>query len=531
MSATVLLGVAHQTLASELRAVVGEAGDYAITGAEATSSAVLTALERNPSDVVLLHEDLGPLPVLDLVRDVVQRHPTVAVVLLVREGTSAILSSAMEAGARGLLSLPLSLEETTARLSSAVQLSRSLQRALSGEVDAGQAGGQLVVLAGAKGGVGTTTLAVHLALLAAAGGGRRVCLVDLDLQGGDVAALFDVTSERGVVDLADAADDLSPRAIADSCFVHPTGLRLLLAPAEGERGEELNRRAARAVLAALRSRFDIVVVDAGTVVTAANAEAVNLADTALVVVTPDVLSLRAARRLTKLWSRLQVRKDTDVTLVVNMARRDASFQPETARRFSGTPVAQSVVPSAVRELEDPTNAGDPALLVAGQFSRGLGALAAELDLVVGGGSGSNRRDSRGRTSGTRAARRRRDPDAAEVAAAVPEGRRRRRGGDDGQVAAELIPAMFVLALVALAALQGVAYGYGLVLAGHAAERGARELAVGRPVSAACSTVPGGFGCDVDATADDRVRAVLTVPRLFPLGDRLTVDADAGTVVE
>lgn len=518
MSASVLLGVVDQTLAAEMRAVVGEAGDYEITGAEASSTGVLNSLDRTLTDVVLLHQDLGPLPVLELVRQIAQRHPMVAVMLLVRDGTSAVLASAMEAGARSVLSLPLSVEETAARLASAVTLARSLRRALSGEADAMVGGGRLVVLAGAKGGVGTTTLAIHLALLAGRSDGLRVCLVDLDLQAGDVSAFFDLTSERGVVDLAEAAEDLSPRAIADACFVHASGLRLLLAPAEGERGEEVRRPAARAMLAALRSRFDLVVVDVGTIMTAAGAEAVNLADVALVVVTPDVLSLRAARRLTRLWSRLRVRKEADVFLVVNMASKRSSFQPDTARKFSGTPVARTTIPESLRELEDPMNAGDPGLLVAGQFSRGLAQLASELDIAVVGPPGSGA----SRVGGSRGSRRR-----SSKADAVPGPLR----NSSGQISVEIIPVMFVLALVFFGALQGVAYGYGLALAGHASERGARELAVGKPVSSGCNTVPGAYGCALVPTSPNRVRATLTVPRVFPLGPALKISSDAGTVRE
>lgn len=526
LSASILLGVVDQTLAAAMRAVVGEAGDYEVTATEATSAGVLASLDRALTDVVVLHEDLGPLPVLDLVRDIAQRHPTAVVMLLVREGTSAVLSSAMEAGVRSVLSLPLSVEETAAKLASAVTLSRSLQRALSGDADTMPGGGRLAVLAGAKGGVGTTTLAVHLALLAVRSGGRRVCLVDLDLQAGDVAALFDLTSERGVVDLAEAAEDLSSRAIADACFVHGSGLRLLLAPSAGERGEEVRRPAARAMLAALRSRFDLVVVDVGTVVTVAGAEAVNLADVAVMVVTPDVLALRAAHRLTGLWGRLQVRKEADVTLVVNMASRRSSFQPDTARKFSGAPVARTTVPEALPELEDPMNAGDPGLLVDGPFSRSLTQLAAELDLIPG-GAVANRGARQGRLRGGR----RRQLGQMVGGTGVVGAEQPPSGSDAGQIAVELIPVLFVLALTLLGAFQGLAYGYGLTLAGHAAERGARQLAVGRPVEGGCETVPGGYGCAIRKIAPDRVQAVLTVPRLFPLGGVLTVSSDAGTVLE
>ncbi|MCZ9336993.1 septum formation initiator, partial [Streptomyces sp. TRM76130] len=67
---------------------------------------------------------------------------------------------------------------------------------------------------------------------------------------------------RSVLDLA-AITDISPRVLADAVFRHDSGLALLLAPGEGERGEDVTDRAARQIVGALRSRYDAVVIDCG----------------------------------------------------------------------------------------------------------------------------------------------------------------------------------------------------------------------------------------------------------------------------
>ena len=123
---------------------------------------------------------------------------------------------------------------------------------------------RMVAIAGAKGGVGATTVAVHLALEAARRGpDRSVCLVDFDLQAGDVRSYLDLTHRRSVGDLVDVASDLSSRQLDESLSAHPSGLRVLLPPPEGERAEDVTGDVARRILGALRSRFDVVVVDVG----------------------------------------------------------------------------------------------------------------------------------------------------------------------------------------------------------------------------------------------------------------------------
>lgn len=506
MSTSVLLGVIDPTLAAEMRAVVGEAGDYVVLGLETTSGDLLAAVERTPPEVLMLHERVGPMPYLDVVRDVAQRFPQVAVVVLVREGTAEILNAAMESGARAVLTLPLTVEETGARLAAATAISRSVGRMLAGDLAFAGSGGRLVLLAGAKGGVGTSTLAVQLALLAAQVPERRTCLVDLDLQTGDIASLLNITTARSIVDLAEVADDLSPRVVEEACFVHPSGLRVLLAPAMGERAEDVSQVGTRAVLSALRSRFDVVIADAGAVVTDASVVAVELADVVLVVVTPDVLALRAAQRLTKLWGRLRVRKESDLMLVINQHSRNFNYQPDLARRVVGAPVAHTVIPASFKELEVVTNTGDAAALQEGPLSRALAGLAQELELVPA------------RTRVRQAVRRRRS--AAK--------------GDSGQAAIELIPVLAVLMLCFFAALQGVAYGYGYVLTGQAAARAARQLAVGNDPAGGCKSIPSAYGCSVSIDpGGTSVTATLVVPTLLPgrLGPTLTTSVDAGTVVE
>lgn len=137
-------------------------------------------------------------------------------------------------------------------------------------------GGTVVTVSGAKGGVGATVTAVQLALAARASG-RTVALLDLDLQSGDVASYLDVQFRRSVADLA-GITDINPRVLQEAVYAHDTGIALLLAPAEGERGEEVTDRVARQVVATLRSRHDVVVVDCGSQMTAATAAAVEMAD-------------------------------------------------------------------------------------------------------------------------------------------------------------------------------------------------------------------------------------------------------------
>ncbi|MCP3819058.1 AAA family ATPase [Streptomyces sp. A3M-1-3] len=332
-------------------------------------------------EVVLVHERIGPVPALELIREVALRFPAVGVVLVTTDAGPAVFSAAMDSGARGLIGLPLSYEELAARVQAAAQWSVGVRRHLGkgGDVFTGP-GGTVVTVTGAKGGVGTTFASVHLALAAQASG-RRVALVDMDLQAGDVASYLDVQFRRSIADLA-GIQDISPRVLQDAVYDHTTGLALLLAPGEGERGEEVNDRAARQIVSAVRNRYEVVVVDCGTQMNGANAAAIEMADVAVLVTTPDVVAVRAAKRMVRMWERLQVRKAEETVTVVNRYTRNTEIQPSLIEKITKTRVARTPVPANFKELQAVVDAGRVQDLDSKSVvKQALWGLAGELGLV------------------------------------------------------------------------------------------------------------------------------------------------------
>jgi pilus assembly protein CpaE len=332
-------------------------------------------------EVVVVHERIGPVPALELIREVALRFPAVGVILVTSDASPGLFQAAMDYGARGLVALPLSYEELASRVQAVAQWSVGVRRHLGagGDVFTG-VGGTVVTVSGAKGGVGATFTAIQLALAAQASG-RSTALVDMDLQTGDIASYLDVQFRRSVVDLA-AITDISPRVLADAVFRHDTGLALLLAPAEGERGEDVTDRAARQIVSALRSRYEVVVIDCGAQLSGAGAAAVEMADRALLITTPDVVAVRGAKRAVRMWDRLQIRKAEETTVVVNRHSRGTEIQPPLIQKITGTAVAATAVPANFKELQSVVDAGRVHELESkSAVKQALWGLAGELGLV------------------------------------------------------------------------------------------------------------------------------------------------------
>lgn len=352
-------------------------------------------------EVVVVHERIGPVPALELIREVALRFPSVGVILVTSDASPGLFQAAMDYGARGLVALPLSYEELASRVQAVAQWSVGVRRHLGAGVDVFTGvGGTVVTVSGSKGGVGATLTAIQLALAAQASG-RTTALVDMDLQTGDIASYLDVQFRRSVVDLA-AVGDISPRVLADAVFRHDTGVALLLAPAEGERGEDVTDRATRQIVSALRSRYEVVVIDCGAQLGGAGAAAVEMADRALLVTTPDVVAVRGAKRAVRMWDRLQIRKAEETTVVVNRHTRATEIQPPLIQKITGTTVAATTVPAHFKELQAVVDAGRVHELEAkSTVKQALWGLAGELGLVKateGAHKGGRLRGDRGSVS-------------------------------------------------------------------------------------------------------------------------------------
>ncbi|GHH40556.1 AAA family ATPase [Streptomyces candidus] len=525
MTTRILPAVGDPDAARAITTLLSQLPDAEPASPAPDSTSLLDTLARLASEsldelpeVVLVHERIGPVPALEVIREVALRFPAVGVVLISADTSPHLFTAAMDSGARGLVGLPLGYEELAVRVQNAASWSVGVRRHLGAGADVFSGpGGSVVTVTGAKGGMGATLISVQLALAARASG-KTVALVDLDLQSGDVASYLDVQFRRSIVDLA-GISDISPRVLQDALFTHATGIGLLLAPAEGERGEEVTDRVARQVVSALRNRYEVVVVDCGTQMNSANAAAVEMADQALLVVTPDVIAVRAAKRMVRLWDRLQIRKAEETVTVVNRHTRNTEIQPPLVERITGTKVARSAIPSHYKELQSAADAGRLQDLDSrSTVKQSIWALAGELGLVKAAETSSGGR-------GSRAAR---TNDRGSIGFLGRKERARGPHGDKGAVSAEFAGMFPLILLVMVIMWQAAVWGYTYSLAGNAADEGARAgtaaYGAGGTGNAECEAairrhLPGNWevaNTDCNPAGNlYKAKVTLTTPILFP----------------
>jgi len=174
--------------------------------------------------------------------------------------------------------------------------------------------GELIAFVGTKGGAGVSFLTVNMAAELSAI--ERVAVVDLDFSMGDIAAFLDLEPSSSIHDVLRDLDRLDERMLAGNVTVHPSKVHVLAQPTELVDHGEIHSEDIMRVLSAAAEAYQYVLVDCGSRVDEATLTTTSVADTIMLVTTPDVVAVRNAWRRVQLMERIGIDKSA-IRLVVN----------------------------------------------------------------------------------------------------------------------------------------------------------------------------------------------------------------------
>jgi pilus assembly protein CpaE len=206
----------------------------------------------------------------------------------------------LEAGADDVVARPLDERELEARVD-ALDLRNRHSADIRPDVvmtPTKREGRRLSVVFSPKGGVGTTTVAVNLALALANRMPQGVVIVDLESQVGQVATHLDLRPRQTFTELAGDApahEDLD--LLRTYLTQHESGVRVLAGAVVPSADTLPGAPAIGAILETLLAAFPVVVVDAGSQLDSRVIRAMELADDLIVVVTPDFPTLKSVHAM------------------------------------------------------------------------------------------------------------------------------------------------------------------------------------------------------------------------------------------
>jgi pilus assembly protein CpaE len=153
------------------------------------------------------------------------------------------------------------------------------------------------VFLGAKGGAGTTTIAVNFGVELATLTKRPTLVLDLKPCLGEVALFLGVRPRFTVLDAIENLHRVDKDFLRELVAKHKSGLDILAASEQFDRPGAQDAGAIEELLRVLARTYEYMVIDVGNSVNACAIAALYAADTVFLVTNPDVPSIRNAQRL------------------------------------------------------------------------------------------------------------------------------------------------------------------------------------------------------------------------------------------
>ncbi len=323
-----------------------------------------------------------------------QAFPLISVVLAFDHRPEARLRDVIRTGAVDLLELPAGDDEILEAIERALALNDAtlaavplaepvvhlVEAPVSGPA-ASSGRGRVYAVASATGGCGKTFMATNLAyFLQTHGGGQRVCLVDLDLQFGEVSTALRMRPRYTIYDALEREDE--PEFLQDHIeeylSVHETGFHVLSAPRDPVEAERVTPADVVRIVEAVRRRFDHVVIDTPAQLSEIVTVTLDLSEQLFVMTTLDLPSVRNMSVFLSTLERLRIPTE-NVQLVLNKAESDVGMNIAQVEKLFPQGF-RAVLPYA-KEVSRSINLGSPVMAASPQAEVSRRLDAAMVDLL------------------------------------------------------------------------------------------------------------------------------------------------------
>jgi len=351
-----------------LRKLLYFEGDIEIVGAAATGEEAVSLAKELQPHIILMDINLPGIDGIAAAELIVQVSPMSQIIMMSVQSEADYLRRSMLAGAREFLIKPFSSDELVSSIKRVYELTASrpappplpqaevpspAARATSPPVEEGR----VISVFGPKGGVGCSTIAANMAIALHEDTKEKVALVDGNLQFGGLDVLLNLQATRTIADVATKAEDLDVELIGSAMIPHPSGIKVLLAPARPEMADLVQAEHMKALLAQMRQMFGYIVVDTWTSLHDLTLSILDSADRVVLVATPEVPAIKNAKVFFDVADALDYSPEK-TWLVINQEDRRGGIRTADIESSIKHPIA-AVIPMDERTVFVAANQGVP----------------------------------------------------------------------------------------------------------------------------------------------------------------------------
>jgi pilus assembly protein CpaE len=303
-----------------------------------------------PADVLLICTSGVPEDEFDFAERMYTSRSDVTILLLTPQPDANDVFRAMESGIARVIDMDGGVDVIKNSIITAASRDQHRRKSIA---KVASYDSRIIQFFSAKGGVGKTTLAINMACALAAQN-KKVALVDLNLQFGDVGVFLDITKGDTIADMVEE-NSFELATMKSYLIRHYSGVQVLLSTSSPEYAELIRPEHIETILSTLRSEFDYIVIDSGNTLNDCAVSSFEISDTIYFVVNEDIAALYDAKRSMKVLEALNL--SDKIKVVINKEGGSTIRIKDVSNLLEAAPAF--VVPSDVKASTTAINRGIP----------------------------------------------------------------------------------------------------------------------------------------------------------------------------
>lgn len=335
-----------------IRQALGEKDKSAVvSGANYAGKTLPEAINGSPLDVLIVDE--GTDGCIDAVEALSLHSPGTDTLIISANGSAEFLLRAMRAGVREVIPESGGQKALDAAL---IRIRHKRSSRGGGPLPAHE--GRVFAFLSCKGGSGATFLSTNFAYVLAAHYGKRVALIDLNLQFGD-AAIFvsDQHPPSDVAELARQIHRLDASLLAASMLEAAPNFFVLAAPEDPAQSVDVKREHVEAIVRLAMLNYDFVVLDVSRSLDPVSLQALDMADTIFPVLQLTLPYVRDGKRFFSIFRSLNYSR-SKVQMIINRYEKGGELSLQDLQQAVGEKVVH-VIPNSYMAAMASVNLGIP----------------------------------------------------------------------------------------------------------------------------------------------------------------------------
>ncbi len=223
-------------------------------------------------------------------------------------------------------------------------------------VDQHRKRGEMIVVCGAKGGIGKTVLSVNLAIALSKSTNTLVSILDGDFQFGDISLAMDLHPTFTIKDVVDTVATMDAEGMASYLIHHSSGVRVMPAPERPEYADLLDAKVINTVCDLLLENHDYLIVDTNVGLQSQSIQLIEKADQVFLLTTLEMTTLKNTKLMLETLELLGLRNK--VKVVVNRSTMESVIKANDVSGILEEP-APFFVPNDFQLVSQSLNVGIP----------------------------------------------------------------------------------------------------------------------------------------------------------------------------